>query len=346
MNTNHGRFKCSTCTKAFWDKDDVNDHMKREHIVISIKCKLCDYTSNTVAGLGKHKQEKHVFKCGQCKWTANDKELLSRHLDQVHTVKQPENFDEICVDNTQTKNVNEEMADMEVNVVNLDSSQNDDDDSEKETSMEMENRRLKKELKFMKNRFDQVIEDRNEVLKDLEEIKKKYEVELAEVREDFRKEKAEREHLRVRNTLLQDMSKIIVDKCLKPEKTASKTNREEEIETLDYAEIVRNKNKGYHRVSPADRSEKVSERRNLRNPDIPSNERVRNIDDDNKIYEDKSHERTQYCHFYNNAGRCLFEERFGKQCKFAHKLAPVCNYDRQCDRPKCMYRHTLQSDNF
>ena len=213
----------------------------------------------------------------------------------------------------------------------------------------MENRRLKKEIKFMKNRFDQVLEDRNELLKDMDEMKRKYEVELADIREDFRKEKAEREHLRVRNTLLQDMSKIIVNKCLKPEKTSKNSNHEEDIEIVDVADdIVRNKNRGYRRVSPLDNpvKEKELDKTYTRNPNLSSKDRARNTNDDKRMNDDEPQVRIQYCHFFNNAGRCIFEERFGKQCKFAHKLAPICNFDRQCDRPKCMYRHNLPADDF
>ena len=192
----------------------------------------------------------------------------------------------------------------------------------------------------MKNRFDQVVEDRNEVLKDMEEMKRKYEVELSEVREDFRKEKAEREHLRVRNTLLQDMSKIIVDKCLKPDKPATKPSNVPDSDDVHVEDIVLNKNRGYRRVSPVDIPAKENESNRNR-----INHRDQNLDS-RRFEDDKSRDRVQYCHFYNNSGRCFFEERFGKQCKFAHKVAPICNFDRQCSRPKCMFRHTLPAEDF
>jgi hypothetical protein len=84
-------------------------------------------------------------------------------------------------------------------------------------------------------------------------------VELSEVREDFRKEKAEREHIRVRNTLLQDMSKIIVDKCLKPDKPATKPSNVPDTDDVHVEDIVQNKNRGYRRVSPVDIPAKENE---------------------------------------------------------------------------------------
>ena len=91
----------------------------------------------------------------------------------------------------------------------------------------------------------------------MEEMKQKYEEELSELIDDFRKEKSEKEHLRVRNKLLQDMSQIIVNKCLKPdEKTTTKNKNKQKDEIFedisddeeDYenlAELMKNKKKGY-----------------------------------------------------------------------------------------------------
>ena len=54
MDLAHGRNQCSKCNKRFWDEEGLKDHINKDHIAISIKC---DYTSDTVAGLGVHKQQ-------------------------------------------------------------------------------------------------------------------------------------------------------------------------------------------------------------------------------------------------------------------------------------------------
>ena len=234
MDNSHGQFKCSPCAKAFWDKEDLKLHDKNEHVIISIKCKLCDFTSETLANLGLHKKEKHCFKCEQCNWTAENKNEIEKHVEQVHgnvLTESTEVLDKIVEDNANDGQTNSNR-------------------NGNEERLERENLKLKKESKYWKNRFDQVLEDRN----DLENMKRKFEEELSEAREDYRKEKAEREHLRVRNSLLQDMSKIIVDKCMKPSNDPKKKKDEEEINIVDEdlgEDIVRNKSKGYRRVSPA-----------------------------------------------------------------------------------------------
>ena len=181
-------------------------------------------------------------------------------------------------------------------------------------------------------------------------MKRKFEEELSEAREDYRKEKAEREHLRVRNSLLQDMSKIIVDKCMKPSNDPKKKKYEEEINIVDEdlgEDIVRNKSKGYRRVSPANNAERENV---FTRPNQSSfqNSSTRNGAGNNEDYRtdgNAQQERVQYCHFYNNSGRCSFSERLGRPCRFAHKLAPVCNFDGQCNRPKCMFRHSQPPAN-
>ena len=160
-----------------------------------------------------------------------------------------------------------------------------DSNVEKDMDLVMENMKLKKENRFLKNRFDQVLEDRNEIEKDMEDMKRKYEEEQSKLREGFRKEKAEREHLRVRNTLLQDMSQIIVDKCMKP-KPVNTTNEDDNNEETDPTEILRNKQQGYRRVSPADKPVKENATNRSKNQERISyqerntkqdrNDRVRN----------------------------------------------------------------------
>ena len=137
------------------------------------------------------------------------------------------------------------------------------------------------------------------------------------------------------------MSQIIVDKCMKP-KPVNTTNEDDNNEETDPTEILRNKQQGYRRVSPADKpvkenaTSKNTNQERYTNQD--RNDRVRNTHEDGNDRERNA--RIQYCHFCNNSGR------FGRPCRFAHKLAPICNFDAQCARPKCMFRHNQQTENF
>ena len=44
-----------------------------------------------------------------------------------------------------------------------------------------------------------------------------------------------------------------------------------------------------------------------------------------------------YCHYFNNSGNCSH----GNKCKFVHSKAPVCSFDANCNRKKCMFQHPL-----
>ena len=49
--------------------------------------------------------------------------------------------------------------------------------------------------------------------------------------------------------------------------------------------------------------------------------------------------RGKYCHYYVNTGKCTFEAKTGKKCKFEHKRAPMCIFGINCARPKCQFSH-------
>ena len=50
-----------------------------------------------------------------------------------------------------------------------------------------------------------------------------------------------------------------------------------------------------------------------------------------------SDENQKFCHFFNNAEHCPYEE-YG--CKFSHQVSPSCRFGEQCGNPLCQFRHT------
>ena len=47
----------------------------------------------------------------------------------------------------------------------------------------------------------------------------------------------------------------------------------------------------------------------------------------------------RYCHYFVNYGKCNFEERTGKECRYTHQMAPFCKSGLNCNRQKCMFSH-------
>ena len=117
------------------------------------------------------------------------------------------------------------------------------------------------------------------------------------------------------------------------------------------AEMLKNKKSGYRTVSPAHKPTNDSvpkhkhRKENLTNSNrVPLNSNANT----NRVNEDiieEENEMIRYCSHFNNGG-CTFYDKFGVKCRFAHKKAPICNYDGQCDQPKCMFRHTQRSGGF
>ena len=272
MNEKHGKYTCNVCTKSFWEKSMLNAHTKNCHVTISIKCKYCDFKAEKLSALICHRAKKHQIKCDQCEWTVVSKKELEQHQKHVHderNTNEKDNKDEHAPITQQGKDSeqNKKSNDKANEEVNNDEIKQDKSSQTSECGgshdHEEEMNSLKKELKFVKNRFEQVLESHKDVEKDMEDLKRKYEEELFKAREEFVKVKAEKEHFRVRNELLHNMSKIIVEQCMKKtdkETTSVEEEKDDEgvIEDEEEDDISRfvnqmkhNKSNGYRRVGPS-----------------------------------------------------------------------------------------------
>ena len=72
----------------------------------------------------------------------------------------------------------------------------------RENVFEVENTKLTKENRLLKNRFEQVRVSYNELEKEAQEVKKHYEEELSEARSNFENIKSELEQLRDSNVII------------------------------------------------------------------------------------------------------------------------------------------------
>ena len=50
----------------------------------------------------------------------------------------------------------------------------------------------------------------------------------------------------------------------------------------------------------------------------------------------------KYCHYFNNALTCPFEEN---GCMFLHKMSPFCRFNATCANKLCQFRHSNKSKN-
>ena len=156
--------------------------------------------------------------------------------------------------------------------------------------------------------------------------------------------------------------------------SSDKDDRDDNDENLDLDGWTKNKMRGFKRNNPATqavpstnslRSESGSTcsrisssapgprsagsaTRRLTNPSPVNNSktsenqgsetRAENSENMRKSYH-SAKQQIRYCHYFVNKGRCDFEERTGSQCKFEHKMAPMCNSGMSCTRHKCMFSH-------
>ena len=50
----------------------------------------------------------------------------------------------------------------------------------------------------------------------------------------------------------------------------------------------------------------------------------------------------KFCHYFNNALKCPFEEN---GCMFVHQMSPLCRFNATCANKLCQFRHSSKSDS-
>ena len=70
------------------------------------------------------------------------------------------------------------------------------------------------------------------------------------------------------------------------------------------------------------------------------NERLERLSrNENPSNHQPTYSNQQFCHYFTNFGKCFYEEKTGRKCRFEHTVAPMCQSGIACSRPKCMYTH-------
>lgn len=278
----------------------------------------------------------NLFSCDECEFSCDEKAKLLRHHQNIHK------------DNI--NNANEE-EDNEVH-------------------------RLQKELKQLKNNFERLESVLKDLLDENLKIKSEYESRFVEANDKLDVFKAENANLQEKVEVLFKLGREYMDKYenKSPVKTRNgrsvpkgdvarkETLNEDEIETVTIEEVTieeeettddlqawsKNKLRGFKRTGPSTSSERIVTRNSQPNPPSqapigarksplpPASESPPKFNNENT--KNKT-ERTMFCHFFSNLGKCVFEEKTGRKCKFVHGDAPVCHNGSSCTRNKCMFKH-------
>ena len=130
---------------------------------------------------------------------------------------------------------------------------------------------------------------------------------------------------------------MALEKKKEPELEIIEDNDEDGLDALVNS-TVNYKKASFRRAGPATYAEKTNQQSARV---IPENVVKNKFNSAPKVVNQRK-DNEKNCHFFSNFGSCHFEEETGRKCKFSHKNAPVCKYDGNCNRKKCMFSHRQQ----
>ena len=77
-------FKCKACTKQFYDRYALVNHIREVHDGVKCRCPFCDMDYQTKQGLVRHIEEKHggtgKFRCTTCNKSFSYKHTYTEHI--------------------------------------------------------------------------------------------------------------------------------------------------------------------------------------------------------------------------------------------------------------------------
>ena len=327
---------CEICESTFTKPSDLEEHVRSIH---KFNCGMCAFRGTTISIVEHHILDKHClpdkdgnFSCDECNFTCDKKDKLYSHFKAVH-----KNNEKSAIEETPER----------------------DEEVEK----------LKDELRRLKNNFERLDGLFQEALEEANKTKSEYEAKLIDANDKLRVAKSENEELKERVDVLfklgrgyinkKEHSNSSLSKPTTPKKTSKGAeNTEEIIEDDDVTDEdlttwTQNKLRGFKRSGPSSAPEKLNKTKNsqkplppnppnnpLTSPTHPSPPRSpQKSSHTDSMSESENMGKLKYCHFFSNYGKCLFEERTEKRCKFLHEKAPICRSGTSCTRNKCMYKH-------
>ena len=359
INKKHGN-SCNLCTLTFESEAKLKEHYNKEH---RFKCDVCSQEVGSQDELKKHKQEVHEdaieivsYECETCKFQGSTIDIMLVHVIEEHSKKNKEN-QFICTecnfkcslkDDLITHFKKEHMGQEKVN----------------------EEENIHEKYRQLKSNFERLNTLFQESLEEVDKIKSEYTAKVLEANEKYRVTLEENEELKEKVDVLFKLGRSYIDKAnsdnpIETNKDKEITEEIVEVETqdpvsensdLNYGDLSAwstNKFRGFKRISPSTKAAPNKQTKTVTSAKTPPppqdrpqsssiNERLQDIAMNNPVDEEvqsQPRRSVQYCHFFTNFGKCVFEEKTGQRCKFVHRIAPVCRSGTACTRPKCMYTH-------
>ena len=401
-------FLCIHCEKEFKSKEDIIEHMNKDHesspITIGLSCQICSHKVKDKNELDNHQDESHPTICKLCGKEEKSKEDLNFHIINTHTYKC-----DIC-DLVVTGEVSMEdhildkhaAPDID-NIYRCDDctfeskDKNDfgnyykDNHGHEATKLAQdkftindENKKLLLELKEIKSNYERLESLYHDSLDEVNQVRADYEAKIIHLNENNEVLKTENNVLKEKVDILFKLGRSYINNATRSA-NKSVVEREEsekhsdainDVDSIEVIEVIEGnttnteslkewtkmKMRGFKRLSPAappipnpnptssrHNDEKLEKRKRSGTEDPPPSPPSSPAPPQSaSAGSPTTYERKRYCHYYANTGRCNFEEKTGKKCKFAHEQAPMCNSGISCSRPKCMFSHPKinGNDNF
>ena len=367
VQNNTPQVECTTCGKQFTDEGELNIHVQM-HVSEDVQCDKCDYKSDDRALLATHMEFAHdsssTFKCDVCNNCFQTELDLKEHK-KVHEEASVLFQCDICtLEVTSNTDLEKHMSDNHTDSNSVNTNKEHDD----QHNSPLEDMNMK--FKMMEESYDRLMALYSKQQNDFKAKTLAYKSELENVYDTLRATKVENEKLKEVNETQHKLWKIFLDKFEDKDtktkndkegqtngcdKTSTKSGADEEILIVDddcdnddvteeayQAWLKDTRKRGFKRSSPSSPPERIQ---NNNKTDISYAEVVasgrQNSEKQNHNIEKPKQDFVRYCHNWNNLGKCNFEN-----CRFAHENAPICSFDGNCTRQKCMFSHKKQNMHF
>ena len=304
----------------------------------TLQCMFCPFKNMIQSTMEDHiidlhieKEDDNLYHCqDDCQFTCLEKNELALHFKTMHK-EEPRNEADSGEPSGNNRDGRPVVLDSNESSVESTTTRNPADTDNAEEI------KIKAEMKVLKRSFDRLEAMYHQALEEVNQVKSEYEAKLIVANDNFRDVKQENEILKERVDILFKLGKSYLEK----DKTNGNPDIIEVVEGDNTdptkGELPKNRMRGYKRVNPTTKPNSIN---------LGQEAKLGKKQDETPNEDKQQKDKPNFCHFYVNFGKCNFESRTGKKCKFEHREAPPCNYGPGCTRHKCQYSHLKAKPSF